>query len=111
MVAEIIEQKKIEIAALCRKYGVRSLWVFGSAATGSFNPDTSDVDFLVDLGDYSSDYASRFFTLRRELESLAGRPVDLVSIGGIEGKRDPFVNEVQSTRVRLYDARHDQLVA
>jgi predicted nucleotidyltransferase len=38
------------IRALCRQYGIRRLDLFGSAATGAFDPDTSDLDFVVDLG-------------------------------------------------------------
>ena len=111
MVAEIIEQKKDEIAALCRKHKVRALWVFGSATTDAFDPETSDLDFLVDLGDYSSDYASRFFGLRLDLETVTSRSVDLLSIGGFTGEGDGFRDRVESTRVSLYDARHDRLVA
>ncbi|HVL24598.1 MAG TPA: nucleotidyltransferase domain-containing protein [Thermomicrobiales bacterium] len=109
MVAAIIEQNKDEIAALCRTYRIRALWVFGSAVTEAFDPEQSDLDFLVDLGDYSDDYASRFFTLRRELERVTGRDVDLVSAGGPESGW--FREEVEATKVSVYDARYDQLVA
>jgi predicted nucleotidyltransferase len=50
MVAEIITQHTDEIAALCRMYRVRRLYLFGSATTDQFDPETSDFDFLVDLG-------------------------------------------------------------
>lgn len=39
------------IAGLCRAYGVKRLDLFGSAATGSFEPGRSDVDLLADFGD------------------------------------------------------------
>ena len=42
------------IASLCRAYGVKRLHVFGSAATGSFEPGRSDVDLLVDFVESSS---------------------------------------------------------
>ena len=111
MVAEIIERKKEDIAALCRKYHIRSLWLFGSATTDQWNQETSDIDFLVDLGDYSRDYAHRFFSLRRALAELMQKKVDLVSIGGFGGEDDWFRREVEATRVIIYDARRDQLVA
>ena len=39
-----------EIAALCQRYGVQRLDLFGSAARGTdFDPGTSDVDFLVEF--------------------------------------------------------------
>ena len=37
------------IAALCRAHGVSRLQLFGSAATGGFDADRSDYDFIVDF--------------------------------------------------------------
>ncbi len=46
----LIDRRRAEIAMLCRRYGVRQLEVFGSAARGiDFDPDTSDADFLVEF--------------------------------------------------------------
>lgn len=111
MVAEIIEQKKDEIAALCREYRIRALWSFGSATTEAFDPERSDLDFLVDLGEHSNDYASRFFSLQRALAKVMQRNVDLVSIGGLGSEDDWFRREIEATRVAIYDAGQDQLVA
>lgn len=44
----LIEQHKEAIRALCREFGVKRLELFGSAATDEFDPDRSDVDFLVE---------------------------------------------------------------
>jgi predicted nucleotidyltransferase len=109
MVAEIIEQKKTEIAALCRKYGVRSLWVFGSAATGAFNPDTSDVDFLVDLGEYDAHVHRRYFGLCAALEDLLNRSVDIVTVRSIENPY--FREELEETRVLVYGPRGSEAAA
>lgn len=79
MIAEIAERRD-EIAGLCRRYGVRRLELFGSAATGAFDPLTSDVDFLVEYPD-GYDYGlwlGRYFALKDDLRWLLGRPVDLV---------------------------------
>jgi predicted nucleotidyltransferase len=46
---EQIEQKREQIAQLCRQYHVRRLAVFGSAFSGEFDPQRSDVDFLVEF--------------------------------------------------------------
>lgn len=43
------------IAAVCKRFGVRRLAVFGSAVTGDFAPDRSDVDVLVE---FDTDLAS-----------------------------------------------------
>ncbi len=45
-----IADKREELAALCRRYDVVRLEVFGSAARGTdFDPATSDADFLVEF--------------------------------------------------------------
>jgi predicted nucleotidyltransferase len=37
------------VAAICRRFHVRRLEVFGSAAAGEFDPARSDIDFLVEF--------------------------------------------------------------
>jgi uncharacterized protein len=45
----VIEGRREELAALCRRYRVRRLDVFGSAAAGDFDEESSDVDLLVEF--------------------------------------------------------------
>lgn len=45
------DDKKPEIGALCQRFGTRSLDFFGSVATGAFDPNRSDLDFIVNLGE------------------------------------------------------------
>lgn len=45
---KLIEMNIDRIVALCKKYRVAKLWVFGSILTPRFNDD-SDVDFSVDF--------------------------------------------------------------
>ena len=71
-----------EMRALCRRYRVRELSVFGSAVRGSAGPN-SDVDLLVE---FAPDANVGFLTLsrmERELAALLGRPVDLVPKNGL----------------------------
>lgn len=73
-----IEVGEERLSELCRRYQVRELSVFGSAARGEMRPD-SDVDLLVeflpgariDLLDHAG--------LMLDLSNLLGRKVDLVS--------------------------------
>jgi hypothetical protein len=44
---ELTARHSKQIAELCRRFGVQRLDRFGSAARGDFNPETSDLDFLV----------------------------------------------------------------
>src|SRR5215469_7096821 len=65
----LIDDRRTEIAILCRRYGVRRLEVFGSAARGAdFHPDSSDADFLVSFEPKSSLSAlEQFFGFSREM--------------------------------------------
>lgn len=78
----LIEHRQA-IEALCREYGVERLEVFGSAADGRFDPECSDLDFIVRLArDAAPDKGSlgrRFVGLAEALERVLGRPVDLMS--------------------------------
>ena len=65
------------LAALCRKYAVRELSVFGSAARGEVECD-SDVDLLVLFEDGAEVGLLKLAGLQRELTALLGRRVDLV---------------------------------
>lgn len=68
------------LAELCRKFHVRRLDLFGSAATGRFAPNRSDLDLLVQFAPLEpGEYADTYFGLREGLEALFGRPVDLVT--------------------------------
>ncbi len=83
-----INEKREDLAAICRRFGVARLEVFGSAARGGdFDPDRSDVDFLVTNPAARNDLAA-FADLKEELESLLGRPVDLVEREAVEGSRN-----------------------
>lgn len=76
----LIDQYRDEVAALCLRAGARRLDVFGSAVRGDFNPQASDLDFLVELDDVPpAAYAKAYFALKEGLESLFGRPVDLIT--------------------------------
>lgn len=81
----VIEAKRDEIGELCRRYHVRRLEVFGSAARGEdFDPTRSDFDFLVEFDSHPDAHSLRtYFGLKEALEALLGRPVDLVMPGAI----------------------------
>ena len=60
----LIAENKDKIAEICCAYRVRRLDLFGSAASGDFNPETSDIDFIVDLGGMSAVCPSDSFASR-----------------------------------------------
>ena len=64
----LIEENRVALTALCRQFNVRRLELFGSAAKGSFNPTSSDLDFLVTLeAPTAADYADNYLGLAQAL--------------------------------------------
>lgn len=76
--SDLLLDNREKIAELCRVYGVRRLEVFGSAATGTFDEERSDIDLIVDFADETPGLARRFVALAEELEALFGRKVDVL---------------------------------
>lgn len=87
------------IAALCRRHHIRRLAIFGSALRSDFGPD-SDVDILVEF-EPDARIGFDFITIKDELESLLGRPVDLLTPNSI---RTAYRDSILSTAQDLYVA-------
>jgi hypothetical protein len=83
-----IAEKREALAALCRRFGVRRLEVFGSAARGTdFDARRSDADFLVSFSPQAADL-SHFIDFKEALEALLGRSVDHVEREALEASRN-----------------------
>lgn len=70
------------LAEVCRRRRIRELAIFGSALGERFGPQ-SDIDVIIE---FELDARPTLFTLdvvQAELESLFGRPVDLLTKGSI----------------------------
>jgi uncharacterized protein len=95
-----IAERQDEIGALCRRFGVARLDLFGSGATGSLVAK-SDLDFVVEFAAPGGPgYADRYFGLLESLEALFGRDVDLVVERAIS---NPYFQEsVDRSRVPLF---------
>ena len=70
-----IEFSRETLAAVCRRYGIRRLSVFGSVLRDDFTAD-SDLDLLVEFRPGRTP-GFGFFRLEAELAGLFGRRVDL----------------------------------
>jgi uncharacterized protein len=98
-----IDKKRDALAAVCRRYGVARLEVFGSAARGTdFGPNRSDADFLVTFKAIARNDLAAFSDLKDALEGLLGRPVDLVERETVEMSRN-FIRR----RAILKDDHHE----
>ena len=74
-ISNLIHISQAELEALCRKYHVRKLALFGSVLGDDFRPD-SDLDVLVEF-EPDAHVGLDFITLQGELSALFGRRVDL----------------------------------
>ncbi len=101
---EIVTQHLEEVRGLCEKYRVKRLAIFGSAVQGTFDPERSDLDFVVEFDDDVRGSAGwhAYFDLKFALQDLFSRSVDLV-----EWSADlkPYFREVlAATQRNLYAA-------
>jgi hypothetical protein len=85
---EIMRNLKISrerLTEICHSYHIQQLALFGSALRDDFDQE-SDIDVLVT---FEPDAQIGFLTLgrlRRELEALFNRPVDLVPQDGLKSR-------------------------
>lgn len=92
------------IRTLAREFGVVRLEVFGSVCTDEFDPETSDIDFLVEFpeGYDFGPWHAKFHAMQRALSAVLDHPVDLVDVWAL---RNPwFSREAGMTRRVVYDA-------
>lgn len=86
----VVKTRLAELRKLCRRFHVRRLNVFGSAARGDFDPKRSEVDFVVEFDQDAprpstgSGTLDAYFGFKEAVEKLFGRPVDFVMSGALE---------------------------
>ena len=85
---QLVQTQREQILAIAQKNGARDVRIFGSVARGDAGPD-SDIDFLVNLESGRSllDLAR----LLRELQTLLGHNVDVVTEAGLRPRIRPQV--------------------
>jgi len=97
----LIEQHRSEVAALCSRFGVQSLEVFGLAADGAFDPTHSHIDFLVEFPqDDAGSLFDRYFGLQEALEQLFARKIDMVTASALENP--DVIAAVNQSRETVY---------
>lgn len=90
------------VRPIAEKYGLRSVYLFGSYARGDADED-SDVDLLVDAENV---HGFRFFGMYDELCTALEKKVDMVTLNSLEHQRGTelggrFVQEVELDRKRI----------
>jgi uncharacterized protein len=83
----LVEANRDDIKATVARHRGTDVAIFGSVARGAETPD-SDVDFLVRFSPEASLFDEMH--LEDELAELLGRPVDVVSVGGLKARDHPI---------------------
>ena len=97
----ITRKQQNRIDALCRRFHVKRLDLFGSALSPAFDPDRSDLDFLVEFNDeHDRQPFDDYFGLREGLAELFERPVDLVVKKAL--KNPYLIREISRSRQPVY---------
>lgn len=94
--------KTKEIQCLCEANKVKSLFAFGSITREDFN-NGSDIDLVVDFNENDPfNYTDLYFNLKRKLEDLLNRQIDLLEERAIKNRF--FKQELDRTKVKIYGA-------
>jgi predicted nucleotidyltransferase len=103
----VLDGKTERLAELCQRFHVKRLEIFGSAATGAFLRESSDLDFVVDFGDQPlGPWGGLFLDFADALEALFGRHVDLIMPQSI---RNPYFRQaVDASRRLVYEAQSEK---
>lgn len=83
MIPEVLQKSKRQIVALCRKYQISELSLFGSQVRGD-STAKSDFDFLVEFQPESEISYFDIFEIQEELEKIVRQKVDLVPKKGLK---------------------------
>ena len=91
-----------QINQLCRANGVGRLFAFGSAVSDKFNPEKSDLDFLVKVNEADPLKKGRYLmNLWDSLGALFNRKVDLLTP---ESLRNPYlIKSIDRSKVLIYE--------
>lgn len=84
---------------IVKKYGVKSLSLFGSYARGEATSD-SDLDFFIDKGDLRGLF--QYFSLVNDLENSFNCHVDLITSGIGD---EHLLDEIHRDEVVLYERK------
>ena len=85
--ADFIDAKNEEIAAVCLQLGIKRLFVFGSALRDDFRPGESDIDLLVEFGPVEvTNLFHAYLDAREAFRKIFQANVDLVMQDAVKNK-------------------------
>lgn len=104
----IIEQKLDDMAELCHQFGVRKMYLFGSAITDKFDEKKSDLDLIVEMEPMPPlTRGEMLIALWEALEDLFVRRIDLITDQPI--KNHYLQANIDRTKVLIYDREGEKV--
>jgi predicted nucleotidyltransferase len=102
-----IEQIKERVEPIAKKYGITSVYLFGSYAKG-LATDESDVDLLIDKTGSTLKGLFAMGGLYNDLQNAIGKQIDIITTGALEDKgthdRTPWlVENLNNEKVKIYE--------
>ncbi len=98
---QLLRSKLSAIEALCKKYAVKRLRLFGSGLREDWDSAASDLDFLAEFGPIQGMNAfDRYMGFVLDLEALLERKVDVVDWNA--AKNPFFKRHAESSAKELY---------
>ena len=99
-----ISVNRAALADICRKWGIGSVAIFGSALRDDFTPQ-SDIDLLIEYLPGINHSLFEYGFMNEDFKKVFGREVDLVHAEGIRSSRNPIRREhILSSAKPLYNA-------
>jgi len=107
---EIIEQNISKLSELCSQFGVERMYAFGSVVTDKFDPEKSDLDFIVELEKMTLlNRGEKLISLWEALEDLFSKKVDLITDQPI--KNQYLRASIEKTKQLIYDRESEKVLS
>lgn len=102
-----IEQIQKLITPIAKKYGLKSVFLFGSYARGTAT-ENSDVDLIIDTSGTEIKSLLGLAAVYCELEEALKKSIDLVTLSSLEQRSQmpselSFRSNLEKERVNIYD--------
>lgn len=99
----IIQNNLAQLNEICKNFGVKRLYIFGSVSTDKFDDLTSDIDLIAEFDQMDPiEKGEKLMGLWDHFEELFGRKVDLLSRTKV---RNPFLQTgIDTTKQLIYEA-------
>ncbi len=103
-----LKSRVAEFENMCKDHGVKYMYAFGSVVSERFNPNSSDIDLLVEIeAENPLDRGEKLLDLWDKLELFFNRKVDLLTASSI--KNTYLKSSIDKTRILIYDGKGQKI--